>query len=148
MKLSSTTALWWERGATRGTAPLPQSVRASSPPSARSSSRGSGGRRKAATCSRRLQKVCGVNLLRSEREWAPSPPPFSLVISVTSSFHQNSSMHVFLPECYRPLLALQSAPTTRQLAANKISASLNSGAWNVTDFYYIFSLKKRKLWVT
>lgn len=100
MKLSSTTAPWWARGA----APLPQSARASSPPLARSSSRGSGGRRKAATCSRKLQKVCGVNSLCSWCEsYPPPPPPFSLAISVAFSFHPNSSMLGFLSECYRPL---------------------------------------------
>lgn len=55
MKPSSTTAQWWEKGAARGTAP--QNVRASSLPLARSSNRGSGGRRKAVRSSKKLQKV-------------------------------------------------------------------------------------------
>lgn len=86
MKLSSTTAQWWERGAARGTAPLPQSVRASSRPLARSSSRGSGGRRKAATGSRRLQKVCVFNPL-----FDPPSPPNPLLSHWSYQLHSVSS---------------------------------------------------------
>lgn len=61
MKLSSTKAQWWEKGAAWGT--VPQSVRASSLPLARSSSHGSGGRRKAARSSRKLRKVSDLTLI-------------------------------------------------------------------------------------
>lgn len=79
MKPSSTAARWWEMGAARGRAPR-RGKAESSLPSARFSSRGSGGRRRAARSLRRPQKV-GGNAVYSQ---SLSSPALS-----SSPFHQH-----------------------------------------------------------
>lgn len=87
MKLSSTTAQWWEMVAARGKAPRSGKAE-SSLPSARFSNRGSGGRRKAARSLRKPQKV-GVNTVYSKS--------LSSLILSHSPFHQHSPLFSYPP---------------------------------------------------
>lgn len=93
MKVSSTTARWWERQA-RETAPLPQNAKASSPALARSSSHGSGERRKAARNSTKRQKVCVFNCVWRDVNSPTSPTHLAF------STPQCMVQRAMIPFCY------------------------------------------------
>lgn len=123
MKLSNTTAQRWGKGAAQGAVPLLQSARASSQTSERSSSRGSGGRRKAARSSRKLQKVCVLN---SPRSYWLHP----------SLFHPLSLTHVFsLPKVTDTLITLNTKGLPFALKKKTLFIDGRTGEKDVYETY-------------
>ena len=119
MKLSSRKARQEGRGGALRMAPHFPNARASSPRSGRSSSPGSGGRRKAATSFRKLPKVCFCPLIVFWRMRVEHPAPDKSMHCIQLLLKFLSLLSYFLP------LMIQRKTVSGQLKCNTLSYKHN-----------------------